>query len=144
LGSENDQQYCRQLFGATNKKRKPIKPLAPAQASINSTALIHNRYERADDEAAAKDYGGGYKYSAGERQFHATPYRFLSFKFLNHSNTSCSPGTNLGSVRRRIGQALALEACKRNVGGESGATRTPFPAQGGQQSGDCGQQVMAA
>ena len=28
--------------------------------------------------------------------------------------------------------------------GESGATRTPFPAQGGQQSGDCGQQVMAA
>jgi hypothetical protein len=30
------------------------------------------------------------------------------------------------------------------VAGESGATRTPFPAQGGQQSGDCGQQVMAA
>jgi len=27
---------------------------------------------------------------------------------------------------------------------ESGATRTPIPAQGGQQSGDCGQQVMAA
>jgi hypothetical protein len=27
--------------------------------------------------------------------------------------------------------------------GESGATRTPFPAQGGQQSGDCGQRVMA-
>ena len=27
---------------------------------------------------------------------------------------------------------------------ESGATRTPFPAQGGHQSGDCGQQVMAA
>ena len=26
---------------------------------------------------------------------------------------------------------------------ESGATRTAFPAQGGQQSGDCGQQVMA-
>ena len=33
------------------------------------------------------------------------------------------------------------------VGGltaESGATRTPIPAQGGQHSGDCGQQVMAA
>jgi hypothetical protein len=28
--------------------------------------------------------------------------------------------------------------------GESGAMRTPIPAQGGQQSGDCGQQVMAA
>jgi len=30
------------------------------------------------------------------------------------------------------------------AGGESGATRTPIPAQGGQQSGDCGQQVIAA
>jgi hypothetical protein len=29
------------------------------------------------------------------------------------------------------------------VVGESGSTRTPIPAQGGQQSGDCGQQVMA-
>jgi hypothetical protein len=28
--------------------------------------------------------------------------------------------------------------------GESVGTRTPFSAQGGQQSGDCGQQVMAA
>jgi transposase len=28
-------------------------------------------------------------------------------------------------------------------GAESGATRTPFPAQGGQQSGDCGQHVKA-
>lgn len=28
--------------------------------------------------------------------------------------------------------------------GESGVTRTPIPAQGGQQSGDCGQRVMAA
>ena len=27
---------------------------------------------------------------------------------------------------------------------KSGARRTPIPAQGGQQSGDCGQQVMAA
>jgi hypothetical protein len=27
---------------------------------------------------------------------------------------------------------------------ESGATRTPIPAQGGQQSGDCGQQLKAA
>jgi integrase len=29
------------------------------------------------------------------------------------------------------------------IAGESGSTRTPIPAQGGQQSGDCGQQVMA-
>jgi hypothetical protein len=27
---------------------------------------------------------------------------------------------------------------------KSSGTRTPIPAQGGQQSGDCGQQVMAA
>jgi hypothetical protein len=27
--------------------------------------------------------------------------------------------------------------------GEFGSTRTPIPAQGGRQSGDCGQQVMA-
>jgi hypothetical protein len=27
---------------------------------------------------------------------------------------------------------------------ESGATRTPIPAQGGQQSGDCGQRLKAA
>jgi hypothetical protein len=27
-------------------------------------------------------------------------------------------------------------------GAESGATRTPIPAQGGQHSGDCGQRVM--
>ena len=33
---------------------------------------------------------------------------------------------------------------KRRALGESGSTRTPIPAQGGQQSGDCGQQVMAA
>ena len=28
-------------------------------------------------------------------------------------------------------------------GAESGATRTPIPGEGGQQSGDCGQQVIA-
>jgi alkanesulfonate monooxygenase SsuD/methylene tetrahydromethanopterin reductase-like flavin-dependent oxidoreductase (luciferase family) len=33
---------------------------------------------------------------------------------------------------------------RRSQAAESGATRTPIPAQGGQQSGDCGQQVMAA
>jgi hypothetical protein len=32
----------------------------------------------------------------------------------------------------------------RFIDAESGATRTPIPAQGGQHSGDCGQQVMAA
>jgi hypothetical protein len=35
-----------------------------------------------------------------------------------------------------------LRIC-RVLTGESGSTRTPIPAQGGQQSGDCGQQVMA-
>ena len=36
------------------------------------------------------------------------------------------------------------KAADQGNAGESGSTRTPFPAQGGQQSGDCGQQVMAA
>jgi ABC-type uncharacterized transport system substrate-binding protein len=41
---------------------------------------------------------------------------------------------------------LTFEHQKTVVGlaAESGATRTPIPAQGGQHSGDCGQQVMAA
>jgi hypothetical protein len=30
------------------------------------------------------------------------------------------------------------------IDAKSSGTRTPIPAQGGQQSGDCGQQVMAA
>src|ERR1035437_8872039 len=38
----------------------------------------------------------------------------------------------------------ALVHLVNSIAGESGATQTPFPAQGGQQSGDCGQQVMAA
>jgi hypothetical protein len=40
----------------------------------------------------------------------------------------------LGALPNRIGSASF---------GESGSTRTPIPAQGGRQSGDCGQQVMA-
>src|SRR4051794_27968939 len=36
------------------------------------------------------------------------------------------------------------EEDERRSHAESGATRTPIPAQGGQHSGDCGQQVMAA
>ena len=39
---------------------------------------------------------------------------------------------------------LRPQSTMTNANGESGATRTPFPAQGGQQSGDCGQRVMAA
>ena len=31
----------------------------------------------------------------------------------------------------------------RKIPAESGATRTPIPGEGGQQSGDCGQQVIA-
>jgi len=38
----------------------------------------------------------------------------------------------------------AMRPYKEPVSGEPGAMRTPVPAQGGQQSGDCGQQVMAA
>ena len=34
--------------------------------------------------------------------------------------------------------------CQGDYDAESGATRTPVPAQGGQHSGDCGQQVMAS
>ena len=56
-------------------------------------------------------------------------------------------GVLLGAIVAPTGTTPALSACVsalESVGGESGATRTPFPAQGGQQSGDCGQQVMAA
>ena len=42
---------------------------------------------------------------------------------------------------RDIAQAIMLAS---EICGEPGAMRTPVPAQGGQQSGDCGQQVMAA
>jgi hypothetical protein len=45
----------------------------------------------------------------------------------------------LVSQGRTIGQA-----CREAEIAESGATRTPIPAQGGQHSGDCGQPVMAA
>jgi hypothetical protein len=44
-------------------------------------------------------------------------------------------GGKFGLIRRRT--------LPPSVSGESGATRTPFPARGGQQSGDCGQRVMA-
>jgi transposase len=37
-----------------------------------------------------------------------------------------------------------MKKVAKTLRGESGATRTPIPAEGGQQSGDCGQQVMAA
>jgi ABC-type branched-subunit amino acid transport system ATPase component len=40
-------------------------------------------------------------------------------------------------IERILGILKSLRA-------ESGATRTPIPAQGGQHSGNCGQQVMAA
>jgi hypothetical protein len=41
-----------------------------------------------------------------------------------------------------IPMAAIASVCQ--PGAESGATRTPIPAQGGQHSGNCGQQVMAA
>jgi hypothetical protein len=49
-------------------------------------------------------------------------------------------------IETKVTPRLGAEKTKQWVSwiGESGATRTPFPAQGGQQSGDCGQQVMAA
>jgi IS5 family transposase len=43
-----------------------------------------------------------------------------------------SANTTRSKVRARVEHA------------ESGATRTPIPAQGGQHSGNCGQQVMAS
>jgi hypothetical protein len=47
-------------------------------------------------------------------------------------------------IQAFLEQVLVSVACNgAHSLGESGATRTPFPAQGGQQSGDCGQQVMA-
>ena len=45
-------------------------------------------------------------------------------------------------MHKRIMDRSIHEFCSKH--GESGAPRTPFPAQGGQQSGDCGQRVMAA
>ena len=41
------------------------------------------------------------------------------------------------------GGQWARQAIAEGTLAESGATRTAIPAQGGQQSGDCGQQVMA-
>ena len=51
-----------------------------------------------------------------------------------------SVGTELDITQAGVPDVIPPEACFA----ESGATRTPIPAQGGQQSGDCGQQVMAA
>jgi hypothetical protein len=44
---------------------------------------------------------------------------------------------------RNIAKSARYQASTVDIG-ESGATRTPIPAEGGRQSGDCGQQVMAA
>jgi hypothetical protein len=51
--------------------------------------------------------------------------------WLKASNAAPPISTSVGTI--------PVEA----VGGESGSTRTPIPGQGGQQSGDRGQQVMA-
>jgi len=42
------------------------------------------------------------------------------------------------------GGVNALDRVFLHPRAESGSTRTPIPVQGGQHSGDCGQQVMAA
>lgn len=47
---------------------------------------------------------------------------------------------NGGGCRRYAKDMIPM----RGLSAESGATRTPIPAQGGQHSGDCGQPVMAA
>ena len=48
------------------------------------------------------------------------------------------------TVRRKLQHIEGKGLVQRYSGAESGATRTPIPAQGGQQSGDCGQHVKAA
>ena len=65
--------------------------------------------------------------------------------------TSRLPKTSRSCRCRRVRQSSTLKktfgsSCGRTgcQTAESGATRTPIPAQGGQHSGDCGQQVMAA
>jgi len=45
---------------------------------------------------------------------------------------------------RKRGENGEGSRAENGISAKSGATRTPIPAQGGQQSGDCGQQVMAA
>ena len=48
---------------------------------------------------------------------------------------------DVGGGNLRVSPVPATEPSHHTA--ESGSTRTVFPAQGGQQSGDCGQPVMA-
>ena len=62
--------------------------------------------------------------------------RSIREAFFAHSQSDYD--TLLGPFERDSAAKL------RGHTAESGARRTPIPAQGGQHSGDCGQQVMAA
>jgi hypothetical protein len=64
-----------------------------------------------------------------------------------------APDTNQQSAHERAqlgadlrGEPLPARNAElpEGLNAESGATRTPFPAEGGQHSGDCGHRVMAA
>jgi hypothetical protein len=55
---------------------------------------------------------------------------------------SVAESRELLELAQEAGRVGIFEWDVRN-GAESGSTRTLIPAQGGQQSGDCGQQVMA-
>ena len=69
----------------------------------------------------------------------------------DHQNFARDPG-NAGSKKQerilrflpKTISILALNMLGHDDPAESGATRTAVSAQGGQQSGDCGQQVKAA
>jgi transposase len=48
-----------------------------------------------------------------------------------------------GLSKRAVARRFGIDPRTVDKIGESGSTRTPIPGQGGQQSGDRGQQVMA-
>ena len=65
-------------------------------------------------------------------------------QLLTEKNGRTTAATRTRQKLSRKGVHLCLIEWTRSKAAESGATRTPIPAQGGQHSGDCGQQVMAA
>ena len=110
-------------------------------AELFTEAVQHHKAGRLNDAIALYDQILAVKTALPEAHF-------------NLANALKSQGRldqAVDSYRRAIAIRPAFAGAHNNLGnvfksqgGESGATRTPFPAQGGQRSGDCGQQVMAA